>query len=60
MRLKGRRGEELRSEKSAEVVLAARYGGEGPNEKESATDVSLGGKLPQMSRAYGSSRWDRG
>jgi RNA-directed DNA polymerase len=29
--------------------------GEGPNDEESATDVSLGSKLPQMSRANGSS-----
>ena len=37
-----------RSEKSAEVVVA--WKGEGPNEEESETTVSLEGKLPQMSR----------
>ena len=43
------------SEKSAEAVVAARSGGEGPNDEKSATDVSLGSKQPQMSRAEGSS-----
>lgn len=37
-----------RREKSAEVVVAD--GGEGPNEEESETNVSLDGKRPQMSR----------
>ena len=37
-----------RSEKSAEVVVAGN--GEGPNEEESETTVSLEGKEPQMSR----------
>ena len=37
-----------RSEKSAEVVVAG--DGEGPNEEESETTVSLEGKEPQMSR----------
>ena len=54
-RLKGRR-REARSEKSAEVVVAAKPADapkprrEGPNEKESETTVSLEGKGPQMSR----------
>lgn len=47
---------EPRSEKSAEVVVAVRDGGEGPNDEKSATDMSLDCKLPQMSRKSGSSR----
>ena len=45
-----------RSKESAEVVLTVRERGEGPNEEKGATDVSLGSKPPQMSRARGSSR----
>jgi hypothetical protein len=44
------------SEKSAEAVVVARsQGNEGLNDEKSATDVSLGSKRPQMSRADGSS-----
>jgi group II intron reverse transcriptase/maturase len=39
-----------RSEKSAEVVVATKGSGEGPNEEESESAVSLEGKVPQMSR----------
>ena len=38
------------SEKSAEVVVVARLGGEGPSDEEGATDVGLGRTGPQMSR----------
>ncbi len=40
----------MRSEKSAEVVVAAARRGEGPNGEESETDVRLKDKQPQMSR----------
>jgi len=39
-----------RSEKSAEVIVAAVVCGEGPNGEESETTMGLGSKRPQMSR----------
>ena len=49
-----------RSEKSAEVVVAARERREGPNGEESETNVRLRGKEPQMSRQLELSQWSRG
>jgi len=55
LRLKGRRGDEPRGEKSAEVVVVGRDDDEGPNDEESATDVNLGSKRPQTPRPGGGS-----
>src|SRR5882672_1841800 len=57
-RLALERATRKRSEKSAEVVVAG--DGEGPNEEESETDVSLEGERPQMSRQLELPLWGRG